>query len=300
MLIRLAPWIFVVLWSTGYIGLKAAAPYAEPMTFLSLRFALVVVVLAAVVPFLGIRLLGWRDNLRASLIGACLHGIYLGGIMYAIKAGMPAGVAALVIALQPVIAAILAGPLLGEPVSMRHWFSLAIGAVGLVCVLWPKLGLEGGWANRPDTIAAAVVSVAAITFGTLYQKHIAANIDVTASLLPQYVGATLVTSVWAFAFETREVVWNLELIAALTWLVLVLSIGAITLFLLLLQRNAAWRTSALFYLVPPVTALIAWLVFDEQLQLIQIAGMALIMGAVAVIGPSSESNAATRGKASAG
>jgi len=285
MFIRVAPWIFVVLWSTGYIGMKAAAPYAEPMTFLAIRFLVVFVIIAIALPLFRIPVLSWRDSLLATMIGASMHGIYLGGIMYAIKVGMPAAVAALIIALQPILTAVLAGPFLGERLIWRHWVSLALGISGIFLVLLPKIGLDGGWANRPETFVASVVSVAALTFGTLYQKRSASHFDLRASLLPQYFGATLVTGAWAFAFESRVVIWSPELIGALAWLVIVLSIGAISLFLLLLRENAAWRTSALFYMIPPVTAVIAWVMFDERLSLVQLGGMALVMVAVLAIRP---------------
>jgi drug/metabolite transporter (DMT)-like permease len=285
MFIRVAPWIFVVLWSTGYIGMKAAAPYAEPMTFLAIRFLAVFIIIAIALPLFRIPVLSWRDSLLATMIGASMHGIYLGGIMYAIKVGMPAAVAALIIALQPILTAVLAGPILGERLTWRHWTSLALGIGGIFLVLSPKIGLDSGWANRPETFVASVVSIAALTFGTLYQKRSASHLDLRASLLPQYFGATLVTGAWAFSFESREVIWSPELIGALAWLVIVLSIGAISLFLLLLRENAAWRTSALFYMIPPVTAVIAWVMFDERLSLVQLGGMALVMAAVLAIRP---------------
>lgn len=285
MFIRVAPWIFVLLWSTGYIGMKAAVPYAEPMTFLAIRFSAVVVIIALVLPVFRIPALAWPDALRATAIGACLHGIYLGGIMYAIKIGMPAGVAALIISLQPILTAVLSGPVLGERLSWKHWFSLALGIFGIALVLAPKIGLDGSWASRPDMVAAAAISLGALTLGTIYQKRSGSHLDLRASLLPQYIGAALVTAAWAFAFETRDVTWSLQLVGALAWLVFALSIGAISLFLYLLRENEAWRTSALFYLIPPVTAVIAWLMFGEELLPLQIAGMVLVMGAVLAISP---------------
>jgi len=284
MLIRFAPWIFVLLWSTGYIGMKAAAPFAEPMTFLSLRFLLVVAILLLSLPVLRIPMLHWRDAARAAFIGAFLHGIYLGGIMYAIKHGMPAGVAALVISLQPIVTAVCSGALLGIRINGWHWAGLSIGILGAGLVLSPRLDL-GGAALPVETLVAACVGLAAITFATLYQKASASHLDLRASLLPQYAGAALITGLYALAFESRVVVWNMQLGLALAWLVVGLSIGAISLLLLLLRENAAWRISTLFYLIPPVTAVIAWLLFDEQLAWIQLFGMAVVMTAVIVVRP---------------
>lgn len=287
MLIRIAPWLFVVLWSTGYIAMKAAVPYAEPMTFLGIRFALVAVIMVLCAAWLRPDRLPLADWLRAGVVGVCLHAVYLGGIMIAIDRGVPAGVAALIIAFQPLLMALCAGPVLGETVRPQHWAGLICGLAGLALVLMPKFGQPAAWAQDLPALAAAVVSVLALTFGTLYQKAKASHIDVRAGLLPQFAGAAFVSGLWAWAFETRVVAWTPELIGALAWLVVVLSIGAISLFLMLLRENAAWRTSALFYLIPSVAAVTAWAMFGEQLSWLQFGGMVLVMAAVIVVRPGS-------------
>jgi len=284
MLIRLAPWIFVVLWSTGFIGMRAAAPFIEPLTFLSIRFVLVVVILLIALPLFRIPLLPWRDAGRAMFVGAWLHGVYLGGVMFAIKHGMPAGVVALIISMQPVLTTVCAGTVLGEEIRARHWLGLLLGVVGTSLVLLPRLEFTG-WAFPPETIGAALVGLCGITFATLYQKSRASHLDLRASLLPQFAGAAVVTTILAFALETREVIWSVELVLALAWLVLVLSLGAISLLLFLLRENAVWRTSTLFYLIPPATALFAWALFGEHLNIIQIGGMAVTMTAVFAVRP---------------
>ena len=289
MLLRIAPWLFVLLWSTGYIAMKAAVPFAEPLTFLGIRFALVASVMLLCAPWLRPDKLPPADWLRAGVVGTCLHAIYLGGIMIAIDRGVPAGVAALIIALQPLLMALCAGPVLGEKVHLRHWGGLIVGLAGLALVLMPKFGHAAAWAGDLYALTAAILSVLALTFGTLYQKARASHIDVRAGLLPQYIAAAVVSGLWAWMFETRVVNWTPELIGALAWLVGVLSIGAISLFLLLLRENAAWRTSALFYLIPPVTAATAWIMFGEKMSLIQLLGMTLVMAAVFVVRPGGRS-----------
>jgi drug/metabolite transporter (DMT)-like permease len=279
MLVRLAPWLFVTMWSTGYIGMKLGAPYAEPMTFLSIRFLLVLALLVPAFLLMGVPQLPRRDWLNAMFIGAWLHGIYLAAVLWAIKNGMAAGVAALIISLQPILTAVAAPLLLGEAIPRRNWLGLALGALGVGLVIFPGLDVTAPIAT-PLTLGVCVLSLASITFATLYQKATAANLDLKSSLIPQFAGAAGVVSVLALVFETREVTWSAEFVFAQAWLVLVLSIGAVSLLLYLLRENAAWRTSALFYLIPPITAVFAWALFGEVLQPLQIAGMAVVMTGV--------------------
>ena len=202
-------------------------------------------------------------------------------MLWAIKHGMAAGVAALIIALQPIITSLTAALFLGEDVRPYHWFGLVLGLAGVGIVVFP--GLDPAAPVAPmETVIACFSSLGALTFATLYQKSQASDMDVRASLVPQYIGACLVVGAGALAFETRHVEWTFELVFALAWLILVLSIGAVSLLLVLLRENAVWRTSTLFYLIPPVTAVFAWLLFGETLTPVQIAGMAVVMAGVFV------------------
>jgi len=284
MLLRFAPWLFVSLWSTGYIAMKYAAPFAEPFTFLTIRFALVVVVVAPFILASGYWRIGWRDSFKAAFVGALLHGVYLSGIFWAIKQGMPAGVAAIIISLQPLVSASLIAPLLGEHVEFRHWIGLLLGLTGAVIVLLPGAQI-GSAIIRTDMIIMSIIALCSITIGTTLQKTWAAHLDVRSSLLPQYVGASLTMLVAAFLFETREITWSVQAVGAMAWLVLVLSVGAISLFLMLLKQNEVWRTVTLFYLVPPVTTVTAWLLFDEKLLPIQLVGMAFVVIAMILARP---------------
>jgi len=270
------------MWATGYIGMKLGAPYAEPMTFLSIRFLAVLALLIPIFYVLGVPQLPRREWLRAVFIGAWLHGIYLGAVLWAIKNGLAAGIAALIISLQPIVVSIAAPIFLGENIQPRHWLGLLLGSFGVVLVIFPNFDPADA-AISSQTFIVCLLSLGSITFATLYQKAKAANLDLRASLIPQYVGAAFVVSVAALAMETREVVWSGQLLFAQAWLVLVLSIGAVSLFLYLLRENEAWRTSALFYLIPPVTALFAWLVFDEKLTAVQLLGMGIVMIGVLIV-----------------
>ena len=281
-LAKIAPALFVLLWSTGFIGSKLGAPYIEPMAFLTVRFA-------AVLPILFILGLFWvkswpKDN---KAIGHCIvtgmlvHGIYLGGVFWAIKQGMPAGASAIIVGLQPVLTAIFAVGMIGEVISRKHWISMAIGLSGLGLVLGPKFDLAGSGITLV-TISVVFFSVIAISVGTVYQKRFVPNTDLLAATFWQYVGALLVTTPLSL-FETWQITWSGELIVALAWLVLVLSIGAIMLLMLLIRQGAVSQVASLFYLVPVATAIESYFLFGETLSMIQIAGMALVVGAVLMI-----------------
>ncbi|EEE42938.1 DMT family transporter [Roseibium alexandrii] len=281
-LAKIAPSLFVLLWSTGFIGSKLGAPYIEPMAFLTVRFA-------AVLPILFILGLFWVKSWPKDkkAIGHCIvtgmlvHGIYLGGVFWAIKQGMPAGASAIIVGLQPVLTAIFAVGMIGEVISRKHWISMAIGLSGLGLVLGPRFDLAGSGITLV-TISVVFFSVIAISVGTVYQKRFVPNTDLLAATFWQYVGALLVTTPLSL-FETWQITWSGELIVALAWLVLVLSIGAIMLLMLLIRQGAVSQVASLFYLVPVATAIESYFLFGETLSMIQIAGMALVVGAVLMI-----------------
>lgn len=278
---RLIPALFVLLWATGFIGARYAMPWAEPFSFLAARFILAFAILAAAALLFRARRLRWPDMLHAGVAGALMHGVYLGGVFWAIHRGLPAGLSALIVGLQPLITAVLAGSLLGEKILPRHWTGLAAGFAGVVIVLAPKLGaIDGGvtWA----TLAASVIAVAGMSAGTIWQKHFLAGSDLIAGTCWQYAGGALVMVVMSLAFETRSFTLNGELVFALAWLVLVLSIGAIALLMIMIRDGEMSKVASLFYLVPAVTALIAWALFGEELTLVQIGGMALATFGVAL------------------
>jgi drug/metabolite transporter (DMT)-like permease len=271
---RLIPALFVVLWATGFIGARYAMPWAGPFTFLAARFLLAFALLAAVLPFIRHRHASRRGIVNAMAAGALMHGVYLGGIFWAIHKGMPAGISALIVGLQPLITAVLAGKLLGERILPRHWLGLVIGFVGVIVVLSPKFGSLGSGITAA-TLAAAVMAVVAMSYGTVLQKRWGSGTDMVTGTVYQYLGAGIVMTVGSLLFETRTVTINGELIFAMAWLVVVLSIGAIFLLMYLIREGEMSKVASLFYLVPAVTAVIAWVLFGETLTLVQIVGMAL-------------------------
>jgi len=276
------PGLFVLLWSTGFIGAKLGMPYVEPFTFLLLRFTLLTVILVVVAlvfraPWPTTR----AEFARIGVVGLLVHGVYLGGVFSSLHAGLSAGVAALIVGLQPLLTAVGAGYVLGEKVSFRQWVGLVLGLVGVALVVSDKLSLGGtadAWA-----IVFAVVALLGITVGTLYQKRHGGAMDLRSGSAIQYAVAAVPVAILALIFESGEVEWSGELIFALGWLVVVLSLGAITLLYLLIRRGAAAKVASLFYLTPPVVALIAWVLFDEILTPFAMVGMGVVVIGVALV-----------------
>ncbi|MEZ2333189.1 DMT family transporter [Mesorhizobium sp. RCC_202] len=271
---RFIPASFVVLWATGFIGARYAMPWAEPFTFLAIRFMLAAIILAGLTILLGSRRSTRAEALHATIAGMLMHGVYLGAVFWAIHRGMPAGLSALIVGLQPLITAVLAGKFLGEAILPRHWAGLAVGLIGVIIVLWPKLGTMGGGVT-PATLIASLISVLGMSAGTIWQKRYASGGDLVSATMWQYVGGSALMILGSLAFETRAVTINGELIFAFAWLVLVLSIGAIFLLMVMIRDGEMSKVASLFYLVPAVTAVIAWALFGEQLNTLQIAGMAI-------------------------
>ncbi len=287
---RLVPATFVVLWATGFIGARYAMPWAEPFTFLTLRFVLAAIILGVMMLALGSKRLSLPKAFHAIVAGMLMQGVYLGGVFWAIHHGMPAGLSALIVGLQPIVTAVLAGKLLGEAILPRHWAGLAAGFVGVVIVLWPKLGQLGGGVTAA-TLAASVIAVVAMSLGTVWQKRFASG-DLVTSTFWQYVGGAVLVALPSFALETRHVTVNGELVFALAWLVLVLSIGAIFLLMLMIRDGEMSKVASLFYLVPAVTALMAWALFGEELGPVQLVGMAIATLGVALATSRPRSNPA--------
>lgn len=278
---KAAPALFVVLWSTGFIGGKLGLPHAEPLTFLLWRMSLVAVVLLAIAvwqkaPWPS----SWRSVGHIALAGLLVHGVYLTGVFGALKQGLPAGAVALIVGLQPLLTALVAGPLLGERVSGRQWLGFALGLVGVTAVVWEKLSLNIG---SPLGIGLSVFALLGISIGTLYQKRYCTEMDLRSGTAIQYGATGTVLAVVAPFIETMRVDWTGEFLFALAWLCLVLSVGAIFLLFALIRRGAASRVASLFYLVPPVTALMAWALFGEKLGPTALLGMGLTAAGVALV-----------------
>jgi drug/metabolite transporter (DMT)-like permease len=270
------PGLFVLLWSTGFIGAKLGLPYAEPFTFLELRF---LCVLALLLPLCWLTRAPWPSRRRAvqmAVSGGLIQAGYLGGVFASLHHGMPAGVSALVTGMQPVFTAVLGGWLLRETVTARQWLGLLLGLAGVLLVVGDRIVVEHLGAL---SVALSVFALLSITLGTLWQKRHGGGVDLRTGAAIQFMAAAVLIAPFTL-LESRAVQWSGEFVFALAWLTVVLSLGAIFLLLTLIKRGRATQVSSLFYLVPPTTALIAWPLFGETYSLAAAAGMGLAMLAV--------------------
>jgi drug/metabolite transporter (DMT)-like permease len=276
---RAAPAIFVVLWSTGFIGTKYVLHSAEPLTYLAIRMALVVWMMTVLVVTFRPQ---WPDRFgiaHSVVAGILVHGFYLGGTAIAIAHSSPAGLSALIPGLQPVLTSTLANRWLGERVTPLQWTGLLLGLAGVVLILHDRpMGGQAGWGWL-----ASGVSLVSITLGTLYQRRYCSKIDWRAGNLVQYFAVTIFFAVTAKLFETNVVRWTDEFVLSLIWLSVVLSIGSISLLYWLIRRSAATSVASLFYLVPAVTSVMAYVLFGERLDGIAVAGMAVCAIAVFLV-----------------
>jgi drug/metabolite transporter (DMT)-like permease len=274
-----APAVFVLLWASGFIGAKLGLPYAEPMTFLTVRMTAVVLVLGTIILLTRPIWPSRTQLLHSAVTGLFVHGCYLGGVFVAMDHKLPAGFAALVVSLQPVLTSTLANRLLGERVTPRQWAGLGLGIVGVYLVVHGHTEGEA----PPLAWAAATVGLIGMTIGTLYQKRFGGGIEWRTGFLIQYTAAAALFGLCALGFETMQVQWSGEFVIAIVWLVFGLSLGAIWLLYFLIRHQAAARVLSLFYLTPPFTALMAWLMFNEQLSPLALLGMAVCVAGVALV-----------------
>ena len=278
--VRAMPALFVLIWSTGFIVARYGMPYAPPMKFLSIRYALSIVCL---LPWIVLARVAWPRSraqwLHLAVTGVFMHAGYLAGVWAAVKAGMGSGLSALVVGLQPVLTALWLSST-GGKIAARQWAGLGLGLIGLVLVVSRKFGQggEADWLNMSFAIGALF----SITIGTLYQKRFVAPCDVRSANTVQLGAALLVTLPLIF-LESEPVHWNAELAGAMAWSVLALTLGGSSLLYLLIQRGAAASVSSLMYLVPPSTALLAWLLFDEPITMLTITGTALTAFGVSLV-----------------
>ncbi len=278
-----APVLFVLMWATGFVVARLSAPHADPLTFLSIRFPIAGAIFATIALALAAPWPGPRQAFHATVAGAFLHGGYLGPVYWAVAHGMPAGVSALIVGLQPLMTAILAAWMVKEKIALRHWLGLAVGILGVALVVSPKLhaGFAGG--ITPVTTAVNVFGALSISFGTVYQKRFATSLNLASGGAWQYVGATLAVAIPALLMEQMRFDGSFDAWFALGWSVVVLSLGAITLLMLLIRLGDVGRVASLIFLVPGVSALMAYFLFGETLTPVQILGMAVCAGAVLIV-----------------
>lgn len=275
------PLVFVFLWSTGFVVAALVAPYAEPLSILTLRFGGAAILLL----LFGLIMRGvWPDRRRALQIvvsGALIHGVYLSWVFWAVKNGMPAGVSALLVGLQPLLTAIFASPILGEKISFRHWAGLLIGILGCAMVVSPKLGIDGSGINT-FTIGAHIIAVFGIVFGSIFQKKYIGAMNFKTEPGLQLIGGFLVALPIALLTESFEFTLSRDLIIGYLWMTAILSCMAFTLYMYLLQQDGATKVASVFYLVPAFAAFEGYLLFGDTLTVFQLIGMAVTTLAVAL------------------
>jgi drug/metabolite transporter (DMT)-like permease len=277
---RLAPGVFVIVWSTGFVVARYGMPHAGPLSFLSLRFALSIAVFLPWVWWAHARWPASRPQwLHLGVTGVLMHAGYLGGVWAAVKGGLGAGMISLIVGLQPVLTAVWLSASGGQQVRLRQWLGLALGLAGLALVVAQKL--QQGRAST-FTVGLGLLALLAITAGTLYQKRWVKACDVRTASIVQLLAALLVTAPLAW-LEPQHFELHPELVGAMAWSVLVLTLGGSSLLYLLIQRGAATAVTGLMYLVPPCTALFAWVLFDEPITLTVLVGMALTAAGVALV-----------------
>jgi drug/metabolite transporter (DMT)-like permease len=272
-----APVVFVLLWSTGFVGAKYILPYAEPFVSLTIRYAFAAIILVLIAKALREPLRITRDQIQQSvLVGVFLQVIYIGGVFYAVSLGLPAGVTAVIVSLQPVLVSVLAFKLLNEGLSFRKISGLLLGLVGVLFLLLPKIFQGNFNLEFPKVgILSSVLALIGTTTGYLLQKRGGSEIPFLPGTAVQFATATLLFALAGIFFEDWTIKVNLEFILALSWIVLALSIGSIFLLFYLLKHDSASSVSSLYYLVPPLTAVQAFFLFDERFTLIGLFGMAL-------------------------
>lgn len=280
---RFAPALFVLLWSTGFIGSRFGANHAEPFTMTLLRMLLVLAILGVICWRSNVQWpRNWRECLHLSIAGALIHACYLCGVLYAMRFNLPVGMTAIIAGVQPVLVAIISYLLFSERLSRMQWLGMLLGLIGVTLVIVGKYG----WSMSDysgKALSAAALGLFGISIGTLYQKHFCAQFDLRSGALVQYAATSLICLFGALSFESMHVNWHAEFIGALIWLACALSLGAIGLLLYLIKQNAASTVSSLFFLTPSVTALLAWLIFDESLPAISLFGMIATAVGVAMV-----------------
>jgi drug/metabolite transporter (DMT)-like permease len=282
---RTAPVLFVLLWSTGFTGIRYGIPYAPPFTFIAIRMAFASVLLALISLAITRHFKYDKATIgKSALVGLTIHGAYLGGCFYGVKQGMPAGITALICSLQPVLVSVFSSLFFGEKLTHRKWLGLGLGLAGLVLVIAPKL--EGSGDQVLPTVGVIAIFIALLggTTGTLLQKKFGAGVEVLSGTSWQYVATGILMGSLALIFEgDQSITWNAPFIFSLIWLIVALSIGAILILYFLLARSSASSVSSLYYLVPAVTAVEAYFLFGETISMVTALGTLVTIAGVALV-----------------
>jgi len=274
------PFLFVLLWSTGFIGTKYGLMYSSTGDFLTLRTVGNLMIFAILAFVIKKNKLTQRQIFHAMISGLLIHGAYLGGVYTAIELGLPAGLTAIIVGVQPLLTAFIAVLILNERMAILQWGALLFGLLGLVMVVSGSVQLQG---ISYQAIAPAVIALFGITIGTIYQKRYCQNQPLLPSVFWQYFSCLIIFMGISYWQQPTNIEWHIEFILSLTWLILALSVAAILLLLYMIKQGDAAKVSTYFYLVPPMTAIEAWLLFDESLSIVTLFGMLLCAISVFIV-----------------
>jgi len=284
LVVRLAPVIFVFLWATGFPAARFGTTDAEPFTLLGFRFGVALVLLGIIVfTIVRPKQFSHVQFLHSMLVGVLMQGLYLGGVFYAVSKGMPAGISALIVALQPFFTAIIAWTVLGERLSLFRAFFFCTALFGVFTVLFPDFNVGRAIPGVTlETFTAGIVATLGISIGSVYQKKYVTNLNLWIGSSGQFLGAGLLMMVLSFLTETQHIVWTPNTVLSLAWLVCVLSIGAVALLMYLIKKGDASSVASLFFLVPVVAFAMTWVLFGETMNAIQIMGGLIVVASVAI------------------
>ena len=281
-LLRLLPATFIFIWSSGFIVAKFGLPYAEPLTFLCLRYL-------GVVFFMGLLAIVMRAQWptrsvwpQIAIAGIMMQAGYLGAVWCAIKIGMPAGLVALIVSMQPILTTIFA-PLIGERTNSKQWLGLGLGIIGVAFVVANKITMTGVFGVSAVTISLSIFSLLSITIGTLYQKKYCPSFDVRAGQVIQFLASLVVTLPFAVILETHHILWTAQFVGAMAWSIFIMSGLGISVLTIMIRHGEASKVTGYMYMVPAVTALMAWLMFDELITMSTIFGMLIALSGVALV-----------------
>lgn len=282
-LTRFVPLLFVLLWSTCFIGAKYALPYIEPFYLLFIRMLMTLGVFAALCVIFKPQWPSFQQGRQQMVAGLLVHACYLGGVFAAIKWQMPAGITAIVVGLQPLLTSLLGWQWLGEKLRSVQWLGLILGLIGVLLILFNGQH-TGGFELRFEAVIAVLLALVSISVGTLYQKRFGRGVDLLTGSVYQYFATAIAMGFLAFVFEERVIEWSAQLVLALAWLVFGLSVSAILLLMLMIREGESAKVASYFYLVPPVTAVEAWLLFGESLSFVQVGAIAItVLGVYLVL-----------------
>jgi drug/metabolite transporter (DMT)-like permease len=282
-LTKIAPFLFVWLWSTGFIGAKYGLPYIEPFFMLFVRFCFVILIFLILINIYRSTWLNRTQSIQQVFIGTLIHGGYLGGVFLAIKLGIPAGITAIIVGLQPIVTTLIGRLFLNQSLNAKQSIGLLLGFVGISLVILENVNVDTQNMNILG-LGACLVALISISLGTILQKQLAGDVSLLTGSFYQYIGAIIVVALLTFSTESQSVIYTTELFIAMTWLVIGLSVLAILLLMYMIREGEVSKVTSYFYLVPPVAVIQSWLLFDERLGVLAIVGSILtVIGVVFVV-----------------